>query len=48
MNRKIYKPHTEAGLSTSNGWWNRIEASDLDHDGDIDFVCGQSRLEFKI
>jgi enediyne biosynthesis protein E4 len=29
-----------AGLSQSNGWWNRIEAHDLDKDGDVDFVVG--------
>jgi hypothetical protein len=29
-----------AGLATSNGWWNRIEAADLDGDGDVDFVVG--------
>lgn len=27
-------------LAQSNGWWTRIEADDLDGDGDIDFVVG--------
>lgn len=28
------------GLEGSNGWWNCIEASDFDGDGDLDFVAG--------
>lgn len=27
-------------IANSNGWWNRVEAADLDQDGDIDFVLG--------
>ena len=28
------------GLDYSNGWWNTIEAADVDEDGDIDFIVG--------
>lgn len=34
-------------LPGSNGWWNRIEAADLDKDGDIDFVVGNWGLNTK-
>ncbi|HTE30651.1 MAG TPA: VCBS repeat-containing protein [Chryseolinea sp.] len=34
----------EYGLGKSNGWWNRIEAADLDKNGTIDFVIGNHGL----
>jgi enediyne biosynthesis protein E4 len=34
-------------IPNSNGWWNRIEAADLDKDGDIDFVLGNWGLNTK-
>ncbi len=34
----------EHGLARSNGWWNCIEASDLDGDGDEDYVLGNHGL----
>ncbi|MEM6349013.1 MAG: VCBS repeat-containing protein, partial [Bacteroidota bacterium] len=35
------------GLANSNGWWNCIEAADLDGDGDLDFVLGNLGLNSK-
>ncbi|MEJ1241762.1 VCBS repeat-containing protein [Chryseolinea sp. T2] len=37
---KLAESPDKSGLARSNGWWNRIEAGDLDKDGDIDFVVG--------
>jgi hypothetical protein len=39
-NAKLEPPRDSTGLETSNGWWNTIVASDIDHDGDIDFISG--------
>lgn len=32
------------GLATSNGWWNRIIAADMNADGRVDFVVGNLGL----
>lgn len=34
----------KAGLAKTNGWWNCLEAADIDHDGDMDFVAGNHGL----
>ncbi len=41
----IFKDITaELGLSKTNGWWNTIEITDLDGDGDDDFLAGNVGL----
>lgn len=43
-NSQLIDKTTLSGLQLSNGWWNRIKAADLDHDGDIDFVVANHGL----
>lgn len=37
----------EYGLAESQGWWNCIEKSNIDGDGDTDFVLGNLGLNYK-
>lgn len=34
----------ETGLNFSNGWWNSINGTDFDKDGDIDYIAGNLGL----
>ncbi|WP_422861954.1 VCBS repeat-containing protein [Flagellimonas sp. W118] len=35
------------GLQNTQGWWNTIEVTDFDKDGDLDLVCGNWGLNTK-
>ncbi|MDB5133398.1 MAG: RNA-binding protein, partial [Mucilaginibacter sp.] len=35
---------SNTGLSNKLGWWNTIVAGDFDHDGDIDYIVGNTGL----
>ncbi len=43
-NGRLTDVSESAGLAQSEGWWNTIEAADLDMDGDTDFVLGNHGL----
>ena len=41
---KLKENINSIGLDSTEGWWNTIHPSDLDNDGDIDFVVGNHGL----
>lgn len=43
-NKQLVDKTEQSGLALTNGWWNRIEAADLDKDGDTDFVVANHGL----
>lgn len=45
---KLLSITDEAGLGKTHGWWNTIEAADIDNDGDVDLIAGNLGLNSKI
>jgi len=42
-----WERRTNNGLDASNGWWNCIEVTDIDQDGDLDVIAGNWGLNSK-
>ena len=47
-NHQFMNQTTQLGLGQSSGWWNVIQAVDLDHDGDDDWVVGNLGLNSRL
>jgi hypothetical protein len=41
-------PLEGSGLEKSNGWWNIVQAADLDQDGDLDLIAGNLGLNSRL
>ena len=48
-NGKLLEVTENTGISKYSGWWNSISSSDLDNDGDIDYIVGNvgENINFK-
>ena len=47
VNGQFINAKEEFGLQNSTGWWNRIVQSDIDKDGDMDYVVGNLGKNYK-
>ena len=45
--KKLTKTENIKGFEKSNGWWNCVAKSDIDNDGDQDFIVGNLGLNSK-
>jgi len=43
----LQKQTNIAGLENTSGWWNSLEAADIDKDGDMDLIAGNLGLNIK-
>jgi len=45
--KKLKNRTSKFGLENTTGWWNKIIASDIDRDGDPDYLLGNLGLNYK-
>jgi len=46
-NGKLINVSNDNGMQAETGWWNKIEAADIDQDGDLDYILGNLGLNYK-